>query len=74
MIEAHRDFLEVSPSIPRHFCVESTHDANDLGSAVKEFPLCASKMCKGIPSPPYLPSCFLRNLNIAEDTKLPVES
>ena len=71
MIEARQDFLEVSPtSIPRHFDVELTHDANDLGSAVREFPLCASKMCKGIPSPPDHPSCFLRNRSVIEDTKL----
>lgn len=75
MIEARQDFLEVSPaSISRLFDVELTHDANDLGSAVRELPLCASKMCKGIPSPPYLPSCFLRNRSIVEDTKPQVVS
>ena len=71
MIEARQDFLEVSPaSIPRLFDVKLTHDANDLGSAIREVPLCASKMCKGIPSPLYHPSCFLRNRGNIEDTKL----
>ncbi len=74
MIEARQD-LKVSPtSIPRLFDVELTYDANDPGSAVREFPLCANRMCKGIPSPPCLLSCFLRNRNIAEDTKLQVVS
>ena len=73
MIEARQDCLEVSPaSNSRHSDVELTHDANDLGSAVREDPVCASKMCKDIPSPPYLPSCFLRDRSVAEDVKLQV--
>jgi hypothetical protein len=33
-----------------------THDAKDLGSVISEAPLWASRMCKDIPSPPYLPT------------------
>ena len=75
MIGARQDFLEVSPaSISGLFDVGLTYDANDPGSAVREFPLCAIRMCKGIPSPPCLPACFLRNRNVVGETKLQVVS
>ena len=36
--------------------LDDAHDAKDLGSAISEAPLWASRMCKDIPSPPCLPT------------------